>query len=48
MGYQGTVLRRGRFLTDGGKEESMRSVLLWLIGVPLPIILIIWLATGHS
>jgi len=25
----------------------MRSLLLWLIGIPLPIILILWLVTGH-
>ena len=27
---------------------TMRSGLLWLIGVPIPIILIIWLLTGHA
>jgi len=26
----------------------MRSVLLWAIGIPLPIILILWLVTGHA
>jgi len=26
----------------------MRSVLLWAIGIPLPIILILWLLTGHA
>jgi len=26
----------------------MRSVLLWVIGIPLPIILILWLVTGHA
>jgi len=26
----------------------MRSILLWAIGIPLPIILILWLVTGHS
>jgi len=26
----------------------MRSVLLWAIGIPLPIIIILWLVTGHS
>jgi len=26
----------------------MRSVLLWAIGIPLPIILIIWLVSGHA
>jgi len=26
----------------------MRSVLLWAIGIPLPIILLLWLVTGHA
>jgi len=26
----------------------MRSVLLWAIGIPLPLILILWLVTGHA
>jgi hypothetical protein len=26
----------------------MRSVLLWLIGIPIPIIIILWLITGHA
>jgi hypothetical protein len=26
----------------------MRSVLLWAIGIPLPIIIILWLFTGHA
>jgi hypothetical protein len=30
------------------KGEPMRSVLLWLIGIPLPIIIILWLVTGHA
>jgi len=29
-------------------EVIMRSVLLWAIGIPLPIILILWLVTGHA
>ena len=29
-------------------ERDMRSVLLWAIGIPLPIIIILWLATGHA
>lgn len=31
-------------LLDG---VSMRSCLLWLIGVPIPIIILLWLFTGH-
>jgi len=26
----------------------MRSILLWAIGIPLPIIIILWLITGHA
>jgi len=26
----------------------MRSVLLWLIGIPIPIIIVLWLVTGHA
>jgi len=26
----------------------MRSGCLWLIGVPIPIIIILWLLTGHA
>jgi hypothetical protein len=28
-------------------EIEMRSCLLWLIGVPVPVIILIWLITGH-
>ena len=30
------------------REMFMRSVLLWAIGIPLPIIIILWLVTGHA
>jgi len=26
----------------------MRSIILWAIGIPLPIIIILWLLTGHA
>ncbi len=29
-------------------EIIMRSALLWLIGIPIPIILVLWLVTGHA
>src|SRR5947209_2479432 len=29
-------------------REPMRSLLLWLIGIPIPIIIILWLITGHA
>ena len=28
--------------------EPMRSCLLYLIGVPIPIIILLWLITGHA
>jgi len=30
------------------REHAMRSALLWLIGIPIPIIIILWLVTGHA
>jgi len=36
-------------LIDGTTEGfSMRSILLWLIGIPIPIIILLWLITGHA
>jgi len=29
------------------ESGAARSMLLWLLGIPLPIILILWLVTGH-
>jgi hypothetical protein len=29
-------------------EITMRSGCLWLLGVPLPIIILLWLITGHA
>jgi len=26
----------------------MRSILLWAIGIPIPIIILVWLITGHA
>jgi len=26
----------------------MRSLLFWFIGVPIPIIILVWLITGHA
>jgi len=28
--------------------KHMRSLLLWVIGIPIPIIIILWLITGHA
>ncbi len=30
------------------KDKIMRSGCLWLLGVPLPIIILLWLITGHA
>jgi hypothetical protein len=36
------------FARAGKKEtEVMRSILLWLIGIPIPIILLLALCTHH-
>jgi hypothetical protein len=35
-------------LLPEGDGDFMRSVLLWALGVPLPIIIILWLFTGHA
>ena len=46
--------RAGTFRSRKGYQPNtllggfMRSVLLWAIGIPLPIILILWLVTGHA
>jgi hypothetical protein len=39
--------RGRRCLCDKSQEDAMgRGLLLWLIGIPLPIILIVWLLGG--
>jgi hypothetical protein len=39
----------GRFLPDSKRETTMgRGLLLWIIGIPLPIILLVWLLGGLS
>ena len=44
----GTLCNGPRFLADTRfQEDTMgRGLLLWLIGIPIPIILIIWLLGG--
>jgi hypothetical protein len=32
--------------TEKPNSGAVRSLLLWLIGIPIPIILLIWLFTG--
>jgi hypothetical protein len=43
----GTVLTRERCPADESLEVNMaRGLLLWLIGIPIPIIILIWLLGG--
>jgi hypothetical protein len=35
------------FLTWFEENEMGRGILLWLLGVPIPIILLLWLFFGH-
>jgi len=39
---------RGYFTLRVRAGNFMRSVLLWAIGIPIPIIIVLWLVTGHS
>jgi len=32
-----------KFLRDRKEGRPMRTVLLWLIGIPIPIIILLWL-----
>ncbi len=40
--------RLANYHADFTTGISMRSALLWLIGIPIPIIIILWLVTGHA
>jgi hypothetical protein len=36
------------FLQTRNAEETMgRGILLWLLGVPIPVIILLWLFFGH-
>jgi hypothetical protein len=37
---------RGRPRTQKGKHD-MRSILLWVIGIPIPLILLLAMCSGH-
>jgi hypothetical protein len=40
--------RRSRYLQNTIWEKNMgRGILLWLLGVPIPVIIILWLFFGH-
>ncbi|WP_283813560.1 hypothetical protein [Bradyrhizobium paxllaeri] len=38
-----------RFLLESILKEEMmgRGILLWLLGVPIPVIILLWLFLGH-
>ncbi len=44
----GTIFAQRHFIRDHIWGTNMRSALLWLIGIPIPIIIILWLITGHA
>jgi hypothetical protein len=35
-------------IQDKFTEVFMRSILLWAVGIPIPIIILLWLVTGHA
>jgi hypothetical protein len=45
----GTFTAPPRYLCDRGIEEASmgRGILLWLLGVPIPVIILLWLFFGH-
>jgi hypothetical protein len=45
---RGTSRLQSGYLSQHLWEDFMRSVLLWAIGIPIPIIIILWLVTGHA
>jgi hypothetical protein len=45
---RGTTRLQSGYLLQHCLEDFMRSLLLWAIGIPLPIIIILWLVTGHA
>jgi hypothetical protein len=47
-GFRGTVGSHRAFPLRTYSGNIMRSVLLWFIGIPIPIIILLWLVTGHA
>jgi hypothetical protein len=44
----GTCFAFSRFLFGRFEEETMgKGILLWLLGVPIPVIILLWLVFGH-
>jgi len=47
---RGTCIEPPRFpFIEGSIEENQmgRGLLLWLLGVPIPVIILLWLFFGH-
>jgi hypothetical protein len=47
-GNAGTIAAPAHSIAAPFAGNLMRSVFLWLIGIPIPIIIILWLLTGHA
>jgi len=45
----GTCFPPSRFPTvlENAEETMGRGILLWLLGVPIPVIILLWLFFGH-
>jgi hypothetical protein len=45
----GTPLQPASYLEGlfSGGSEMGRGILLWLLGVPIPVIILLWLFFGH-
>jgi hypothetical protein len=43
------MLREPRRMREAAKIErgNMRYVLLWVLGIPIPVLILIWLLFGH-
>lgn len=48
LGAKEPLRFESRYLPRIRREDTMRSILLWAIGIPLPIIIILWLVSGHA
>jgi hypothetical protein len=44
----GVLCRTGRTGASAAfEEQTMRYMLLWILGVPIPVLILIWLLWGH-
>lgn len=40
-------VRRRTAASTAFEEQTMRYMLLWILGVPIPVLILIWLLWGH-